>query len=218
MADIAVATRLREKSETDYQRELEVAQHQSSKKIDRVEGALTAQEQELDHKRSELEMREQQLAAQQTALEAERKAREEAEAKAAAALSSLEEIAKVQEDKRGLVITLSGAVLFKTGDSALLPIAEQQLQKVAEALMEQDESKIIRVEGHTDDRGSSGVNYRLSLSRAQSVRAFLVSQGVKPDRIVAIGKGEDTPIANNKTAEGRANNRRVEIVVGAREQ
>jgi outer membrane protein OmpA-like peptidoglycan-associated protein len=143
----------------------------------------------------------------------ERAARQDVEKKLSAAMKSLEEIARVKEDSRGTIITLSGSVLFKTNAASLLPIAEQQLRKVADALNAYDEGRKIVVAGHTDSRGSSSSNRRLSLSRAESVRAFLVNSGVSPDRISASGRGEDEPIADNRTAEGRANNRRVEIIV-----
>jgi outer membrane protein OmpA-like peptidoglycan-associated protein len=145
----------------------------------------------------------------------ERAARKDVEAKLSAAMKSLEEIGKVKEDARGTVITLSGQVLFKTNAATLLPIAEQQLRKVAEALNEYDEARKIVIAGHTDSRGSGSSNRRLSLARAESVRAFLVNSGVSPDRVSASGRGEDEPIADNRTAEGRANNRRVEIIVEA---
>ena len=128
-------------------------------------------------------------------------------------MKSLEEIAKVKEEQRGLVITLDGAVLFASGKTTLLPIAQDKLSKVAAVLQQQSDDKRIVVEGHTDSVGSDDANLKLSQARAESVRAYLVSQGVKSDRITAVGKGESTPIADNKSPEGRANNRRVEIVV-----
>ncbi len=149
----------------------------------------------------------------QSELSKERAARQDVEKKLGAAMKSLEEIAKVKEDSRGTIITLSGAVLFKTNAASLLPIAEQQLRKVAEALNAYDEDRKIVVAGHTDSRGSSTSNRRLSLARAESVRAFLVNSGVSPERISASGRGEDEPVADNRTSEGRANNRRVEIIV-----
>jgi outer membrane protein OmpA-like peptidoglycan-associated protein len=149
----------------------------------------------------------------QNELSKEREARQDVEKRLTAAMKSLEEIAKVKEDARGTVITLSGAVLFKTNAASLLPIAEQQLRKVAEALNAYDEDRKIVVAGHTDSRGSSSSNRRLSLSRAESVRSFLVNSGVQSDRISASGRGEDEPIADNRSAEGRANNRRVEIII-----
>ena len=176
--------------------------------------ALKQREAELASKTGELDKTTGELNKTTSALEAERKARQEAEAKAKAALASLEEIGRVKEEARGMVITLSGAVMFKTNDSVLLSIAERQLAKVAEALQEQNEDKKIVIEGHTDSRGSDRANIQLSQQRADSVRSYLISQGVSSGRISAIGKGESQPIANNKTAEGRANNRRVEIIVG----
>jgi outer membrane protein OmpA-like peptidoglycan-associated protein len=145
-------------------------------------------------------------------LEEEKKAREAAEKKAAAALASLEQIAKVKEESRGVVITLSGSVLFATGKHELLPIARDKLNEVAKALNDQGFKKII-VEGHTDARGSASQNEALSLARAQEVRTHLVSQGLPADKVEATGYGPRRPIADNNTTEGRANNRRVEIVV-----
>ncbi len=176
--------------------------------------ALKQRELELASKTGELNKTAGELTKTANALEREKKARLEAEAKAKAALASLEEIGRVKEEARGMVITLSGAVMFKTNDAVLLEIAERQLSKVAEALQEQDESKKIVVEGHTDSRGSDKANRKLSQSRAESVMTYLISQGVKRGRITADGKGESQPIANNRTAEGRANNRRVEIIIG----
>ena len=145
-------------------------------------------------------------------LNRERKAREKAEKKLSAALASLAQVAQVKEEKRGVVITLSGAVLFATGKSALLPIAQSKLDDVAKALKDQGYKKIV-VEGHTDSRGSESDNQVLSLRRAESVRSFLISRGIKSDKISSVGLGEQRPVASNKTADGRANNRRVELVV-----
>ncbi|HLV67267.1 MAG TPA: OmpA family protein [Polyangiaceae bacterium] len=150
--------------------------------------------------------------ANRTALEAERKARAEAEKRAAAAMASLAEIAKVKEESRGVVITLSGAVLFATGKHELLPIAAQKLDEVAKAVMDQGFKAVI-VEGHTDSRGNPQANEALSFRRAESVRSHLVSRGIPPEKITARGLGSSRPVADNSTAEGRANNRRVEIIV-----
>jgi outer membrane protein OmpA-like peptidoglycan-associated protein len=144
----------------------------------------------------------------------EQQARQKADATAAAAMASLQQIANVKDDARGTVITLDGSVLFVSGKSELTPIARQKLDEVAKALNQSDQN--ITIEGHTDSQGNDTTNLRLSQDRADSVRAYLVQQGVKPDRVKAIGKGETEPIASNDTAEGRANNRRVEIVLEKR--
>ena len=174
--------------------------------------ALQNTKQQLASSKSAAEKTKAELEAEKRALEAEKKARAEAEKKAAAAMASLAEIAKVKEESRGIVITLSGAVLFATGQSALLPIARQKLDEVAKALTDQGFKKIV-VEGHTDSRGSADKNQVLSLQRAESVRAYLVSKGIPSDKISATGLGSSRSVDSNDTAEGRANNRRVELVV-----
>ena len=145
-------------------------------------------------------------------LNAEKAARVDAEKKAAAAMSSLAEIAKVKEESRGVVITLSGSVLFATNQSSLLAIAKDKLDQVASALQGQG-FKAIVVQGYTDSRGNASDNERLSLKRAQSVRDHLVSRGLPSDKVTAEGLGASKPVADNGTADGRAENRRVEIVV-----
>ncbi|MCK9211821.1 MAG: OmpA family protein [Ignavibacteriaceae bacterium] len=145
-------------------------------------------------------------------LAAEQKARVEADKRAADAQAALAKLAAVKEEARGLVITLSGSVLFASGKSALLPAAQNRLNQVAEALMATKERRLT-VEGHTDSQGSSNSNQSLSQRRADAVRSYLISRGYPGDLIQAQGIGEDRPVADNTSAEGRANNRRVEIIV-----
>jgi outer membrane protein OmpA-like peptidoglycan-associated protein len=137
----------------------------------------------------------------------------QSEARAARAMESLNKIAQVKEEARGMVITLSGQVLFVTGKSELLPAARDQLDQVAIALKDQGSLKPMVVEGYTDSVGSDATNQKLSKDRAESVRAYLVSKGVPSDKITSVGKGKANPVASNDTPEGRANNRRVEIIV-----
>src|SRR5216683_1458049 len=127
------------------------------------------------------------------------------------AMANLSRLGNVREDSRGTVITLTGGVLFASGKSTLLPDARGKLDQVAEALKNTDRQFI--VEGHTDSRGSARVNQRLSERRAETVRNYLIERGVPPERIKAEGFGKSRPVASNRTAEGRANNRRVEIVI-----
>lgn len=153
------------------------------------------------------------LAGTQQQLEAEKKAHADADKKAKEALDRLAaSIGAVKQEPRGMVITLSGSVLFASNKDALLPAAQERLGQVADALKTQDDHKII-VEGHTDSQGSAASNQSLSERRAQSVVSFLVSRGVPTEQIRAQGVGPTRPIADNTSAEGRANNRRVEIVV-----
>ncbi len=162
----------------------------------------------------QLESAREQIATQKNDLASERAARTDAEKRAEAAVASLKELAQVKEDQRGTVITLDGSVLFLTGKSELLPLAKRKLDDVAKALNDIEDEQSITVEGYTDSRGSEDNNRKLSEQRAQSVRSYLVQKGVPADRITAVGKGESDPVATNDTAEGRANNRRVEIVIG----
>ena len=77
--------------------------------------------------------------------------------------------------------------------------------------------EVIIAVGHTDSVGSDAYNQKLSIRRSEAVKAYLVSKGVEPNRVYTEGKGEKQPVADNKTAEGRAKNRRTEIeVVGTR--
>ncbi|MBN8472695.1 OmpA family protein [Corallococcus exiguus] len=154
----------------------------------------------------------QQLQQRTQELEQERQARLQAEQRASQALTRLQdENVKVREEARGTVVTLSGSVLFATNATELLPAARDRLSEVATALKEAKNPLLI--EGHTDSRGAEDYNDQLSERRAESVRNFLVNQGVPQDRIQVRGMGENRPVASNGTAEGRANNRRVEIVV-----
>lgn len=153
------------------------------------------------------------LSKEKAARQASDAARAEMERKLNAALRSLEEIAKVKEEARGMVITLSGAVLFASDKWELLPIAKEKLDQVAVALQNTDPGQKIVVEGHTDSVGVDAYNQKLSEDRAKSVRDHLVSKGVEANRISFVGKGETVPVADNTSPEGRANNRRVEIVV-----
>jgi outer membrane protein OmpA-like peptidoglycan-associated protein len=166
-----------------------------------------------DQLKSELADTRSALTKNQDELERERIARESAQQQANAALSSLENVARIKEEARGLVITLGGEVLFKSGSSKLMNSANQKLDQVATALKEQKTDKPIIIEGHTDSRGSDTANERLSKRRAEAVRAYLIAQGVPSERLTAVGKGEADAVADNATPEGRANNRRVEIVV-----
>jgi outer membrane protein OmpA-like peptidoglycan-associated protein len=173
--------------------------------LEDTEGRLKKTEGQLQHERGE-------LVKQKEATEAERKARLEAEKKAQDAMDALAKSMAVKNEARGTVITLSGGVLFTTGEATLLPGAQSQLNQVAEALKTQAEHHF-SVEGHTDNQGTDKINDELSTRRANSVRDYLIVHGVSAAAITAQGFGSSKPVADNKSAEGRAMNRRVEIVV-----
>ncbi len=146
-------------------------------------------------------------------LAAETQARVAAESKLAGAMKDLAAIAAIKEDSRGLVITLSGSILFASNKYALLDTAMTKLDQVAEALKAQNSDKRMIVEGYTDSQGSDRINQPLSLNRADAVRNYLVSRGVDSAKISAVGMGSSHPLVDNSNAENRANNRRVEIII-----
>ena len=172
-----------------------------------------ATSEELVRANQQLVSKDQALVAQGAVLQGEVKRRQEAEKRAAQSAADIAKFASVKQETRGMVITLSGSVLFTSGKSELLPAAQVKLNEIAKALTEQDPESRMVVEGHTDSQGAAEFNQQLSRERAQSVRDYLVSRGVAGDRITAEGFGPSRTIGDNATAEGRANNRRVEIVV-----
>ena len=126
-------------------------------------------------------------------------------------------LAQLRESDEGLTLSLSGAVLFAFNKATLLPSAERVLNEVATALKTDKQSnRTLTVVGHTDSVGTDAANQALSLARAQAVRNYLIANGVSPNRIRAVGRGENQPVAQNDTPENRAQNRRVEIVISER--
>jgi outer membrane protein OmpA-like peptidoglycan-associated protein len=197
-----IATRKAELAEADgstqhFQRELESAKERQGQA--QAKNAVKTQEE---------------LVATREQLTQEKTARENAEKNAKQALDQLAaaSAAAVKHEDRGTVITLSGGVLFASGKSELLPGAQTGLEQVATALKGQGSSKIL-IEGHTDSRGNAESNLSLSKARALSVQNFLATRGVPADQMSADGIGSGRPVADNATPEGRANNRRVEIIV-----
>ncbi|HXH93977.1 MAG TPA: OmpA family protein [Thermoanaerobaculia bacterium] len=157
-----------------------------------------------------------QAAAQQAQSQLEETRRElaerDAETRRLRIQNELNRIAATRSDPRGLIVTLSGGILFDTGKTALKPGAKATLKRIA-AQIATDPSLKIAVEGHTDNVGGKDTNQALSEKRADAVRDYLVSAGIPSDHISASGKGEESPIVTNKTAAGRQQNRRVELVI-----
>lgn len=102
-------------------------------------------------------------------------------------------------------------VNFKSGKSTILKNSFELLDQVANVFIQYPRIKKVQVEGHTDDKGRAKSNQRLSQKRADAVVKYLTDKGVEPARLIATGLGEDKPIADNGTKEGRAQNRRVEF-------
>ena len=118
---------------------------------------------------------------------------------------------QLRETESGVVVTL-GDVLFASGQTQLVEGGLSSLEEVVDLLQTEPEKKI-RVEGHTDSRGDAEANLELSEKRAQAVREALISLGVSSERVTATGMGEDFPIASNEDEEGRAQNRRVDVIL-----
>jgi OOP family OmpA-OmpF porin len=113
-------------------------------------------------------------------------------------------------------VTLNADALFDFDKSVLKPAAKASLDSLVGQVKNLTLEVIIAV-GHTDSIGTDAYNQKLSVRRAQSVKQYLVSKGIEPNRVYVEGKGESQPVADNKTKEGRAKNRRVEIeAIGTR--
>lgn len=108
-------------------------------------------------------------------------------------------------------IELNGKVEFKTDSAVLLPASFPVLDEAIKTMKDHPEIKKVRIEGHTDSTSTAEHNQKLSDERAASVKAYFVKKGIAADRLESQGFGQDKPIADNSTDEGRAQNRRVEI-------
>jgi outer membrane protein OmpA-like peptidoglycan-associated protein len=216
-AELGEAQRLREEAERRQaqvtQQQQEAARQQEVEQARREEEARAARLAEAESRMQQLnaqleQERQARLQAEQRVAQAEAEAR--AQAQLAQELRGIKQVT-VTEEQRGLVLTLSGSVLFRSGSADLLGTAKRRLAEVAEALKKSENPLVI--EGHTDSQGPEELNEELSYRRAESVRDYLIEQGVDGERIRIMGQGEAQPIASNRTPEGRANNRRVEIVL-----
>ena len=118
---------------------------------------------------------------------------------------------QLRQTESGVVVTL-GDVLFESGQTTLREEAMASLVEVVDLLQSEPDKKI-RIEGHTDSVGDAATNLEISEKRANAVFEALVSLGVDASRVTTQGMGEDFPIASNETEEGRAQNRRVDVIL-----
>jgi len=176
-------------------------------------------EAEADRTRAEAELAAQRAANDRAAIEAQAESAREAAAQAQREKAELRKqlvdqfnlILETRDTARGLIVNMSD-VLFDTGKSTLRPGAREKLAKIAGIVLSHP-GLALQVEGHTDSVGSEDYNQTLSEKRADSVRDYLVNQGLKESTITAKGLGESMPVSDNATAAGRQQNRRVELVV-----
>jgi outer membrane protein OmpA-like peptidoglycan-associated protein len=150
--------------------------------------------------------------AEQAQLAADEEAAKAARAKAEAEelMRELSEL-KAQQTERGIVLTI-GDVLFATGKADLSPNANKSAEKLADFLKKHPKRDVL-IEGHTDSVGGDDYNLVLSRKRADSVKYKLMADGVEANRITTMGYGKKFPIASNDTKAGKAQNRRVEVII-----
>ncbi len=181
---------------------------------ERERARLAARTREADRARADAD------AARARAADAARMASADADRAADAAGAAALEAAELQrqidelqakETDRGLVLTL-GDVLFTTGQADLKAGVVSNLGRLA-TFLQQNPGRNVEIEGHTDNVGSDEYNQALSQRRADSVRSFLIQQGIGPERIRTSGKGEHQPVADNESGGGRQQNRRVEVII-----
>ncbi|WP_240676162.1 OmpA family protein [Botryobacter ruber] len=127
------------------------------------------------------------------------------------------ENAKVERVGEGIQVTFDSGILFATNSTELQPSARTEIAKLAETLKKYPGTNIL-VEGHTDNTGTREYNQGLSERRAQAVANYATSLGVERSRIQTKGYAFDQPVADNSTASGRQQNRRVEIAIFASEE
>ena len=125
--------------------------------------------------------------------------------------------AEVTRVGEGIKITFDSGLLFATNESSLSAAAQSNLDCLASTLLKYDDTEVL-IEGHTDADGSDDLNQRLSEARSKSVDRYLIQKGLKPSRMTTVGYGETQPIADNTSAQGKAQNRRVEIAIYANDR
>lgn len=204
-AAAATAQRRRQEAESQAQQlQEQVAAAQQAAQVAQQAAQLT---------QAELERARQQTAQTQAELEKARQelATRETESRRAQMEQELARLASTKTDSRGLIVTLPG-IFFDTGKSEVKSGSKNTLTRIAEQLKSDDTIRIA-VEGHSDSVGSDESNQKLSEQRATAVRDALVQAGISADRVTAAGRGEANPIATNKTAAGRQQNRRVELII-----
>jgi outer membrane protein OmpA-like peptidoglycan-associated protein len=125
--------------------------------------------------------------------------------------------ADVERVGEGIKVTFDSGLLFDFDSAKLRTDAERDLAEFANSMEEFEETKILIV-GHTDSKGSESYNQDLSERRAASAAEYLTEQGLDSSRLNTVGRGESEPVATNETAEGRQQNRRVEVAIYASEE
>ncbi len=203
-------------------RQLDANIQQAGSEADRIRLQARTQEADAARMRADAQARNAQMAQQQAMSAEQRAAQQQAQAAAAMAQANAAQDRvraleaqlrdmEAQQTERGLLVTL-GDVLFAFNKAELSAQAAPRLDKLANFLKQFPDRKLL-IEGYTDSVGGDSYNQELSERRAQAVRDALVQRGVDTSRITARGYGKAHPVAENASPEGRAMNRRVEIVI-----
>jgi outer membrane protein OmpA-like peptidoglycan-associated protein len=214
-ADAAAAAEARRQAELTAAKEAQL----------RAEAAAQSAQQKAEadakaaQQKAEADAAAQRAAVEQAALQAKEQAARDEAARAQAAtaalraqlLRQLNEVLQTTDTPRGLVVNMAD-VLFETAKYALSQDAKLKLAKLC-GIIQAHPGLNLAIEGHTDTTGTPEFNMKLSEQRANTVRDFLIAQGLSPDTITAEGLGQANPVADNSTAAGRKQNRRVEVIV-----
>jgi outer membrane protein OmpA-like peptidoglycan-associated protein len=201
--DDAAQLKAKQEAEQQAQQAQLVAQQQAAQ---RAQAEAAAEKAQADAAQAEAEAeqaRQNQQSAQQ--------ANQQAELARERLRQQLNQVLQTQDTARGLIVNMSD-VLFDFNQYTLKPEAREKLAKVSGILLAYPDLTL-QVEGYTDNIGSDDYNQKLSTERADSVRDYLVSQNVAANNVTAAGYGKSDPVADNSTAAGRSENRRVQLVV-----
>ncbi|HEY4661287.1 MAG TPA: OmpA family protein [Terriglobales bacterium] len=201
-AQAAAQEAARQKAEAEQAKAEAVAQQQALAEQTAAAQRAAAESEQLRQKAEQL---------QQQAEAQRQQAEKEKQELRARLLAQLNSILSTRDSARGLIANMSD-VLFKSGSFELLPGARERLAKVSGIVLAYP-TLHLQVEGHTDAVGTDEYNQSLSERRASAVRDYLVQQGIAANSVDARGFGKTQPIATNETAEGRQQNRRVELVL-----
>jgi outer membrane protein OmpA-like peptidoglycan-associated protein len=208
----AEAAEAKRTADEEARRQAELARAREAQLKAEADAAALKAKMEADEAARKAKMEADALKAKEEAAQAEAsRARQAAEALRAQLLDQLNQILETRDTSRGLVVTMAD-VLFDVGKYDLRTTTREKLARLSGIVLAHKGLQL-DVEGHTDSTGSDALNQTLSEQRAIAVQSFLVQQGLAPDFVTARGFGKTMPVADNATAAGRQQNRRVEIIV-----
>ena len=202
----------KQKADEEARRQAELAAAREAQMKAEAEAAAVKAKAEADAAAAKAKAEADALKAKEDAAKAEaERARKEAEALRAKLLQQFSQVLDTRDTERGLVVNMSD-VLFDTGQYTLRQEAREKLARISGIILNYPGLKL-EAEGHTDNVGTVELNQKLSEQRADSVRQYMISQGIPESSITSSGKGFSVPVASNDNAAGRQKNRRVELIV-----